>query len=58
MEDFLSSFKHDFSFLSFFLSFFFFFWLYWVFIAAREFSLVAVHRLLVAAASLVVEHGL
>ena len=44
----------------------FFFWLCWVFVAARGLSLVAasggysvvVHGLLIAVASLVVEHGL
>ena len=44
-----------------------FIWLYWVFMAAHglslvmesgDYSLVAVHRLLIAVASLVVEHGL
>ena len=34
------------------------FWLLWVFIAVRGFSLVAVCGLLIATASLVVEHGL
>ena len=34
------------------------FWPHWVFIAARGLSLVAAHGLLVAVASLVVEHGL
>ena len=37
---------------------FFFFWLRWVFVVARELSLVVVHGLLIAVASLVVEHGL
>ena len=32
--------------------------LYWVFVAAFRLSLVAVQRLLMAAASLLVEHGL
>ena len=45
----------------------FFFWLLWVFVVARGlslvaesggYSLVAVHRLLIAVASLVVVHGL
>ena len=35
-----------------------YFWLCWVFIAAWVFSLVAVHGLLIEAASLVVELGL
>ena len=34
------------------------FWLCWVFVAARGLSLVAVHGLLIAVASLVAEHGL
>ena len=47
--------------------FFFFFWLHWVFVAAhrlfsscseREPLFIAVHRLLMAVASLFVEHGL
>ena len=53
--------------LVFFISLFFYFWLRWVFIAARGiFSgcgergllFAAVRRLLIAVASLVVEHGL
>ena len=47
------------------LFFFFFFWPCWVFVAARAFSscgdrglLFAVRGLLIAVASLVVEHGL
>ena len=50
------------------ISFFFFFWLHWVFVAAPGLSLVAaskqgllfvaVRGLLIAVASLVVEHGL
>ena len=47
-------------------SIYFYFWLCWVFVAARAFSscgeqgllFVAVHRLLLAVASLVAEHGL
>ena len=45
----------------FFLNFFYFlfiFWLCWVFIAARGLSLVVLCRLLIAVASLVVDHGL
>ena len=47
--------------------FIYYFWLFWVFIAIRRFSLVCgeqglhlvvVHRLLIAVASLVLEHGL
>ena len=47
--------------------FFFFFWLFWIFVAAsglsivtvkRGYSLVAVHRLLIAVASLAAEHRL
>ena len=46
--------------------FFFFFWLHWVFVAVRGLSLVAasggysvvVRGLLIAVASLVMEHGL
>ena len=49
----------------FFIFYFLFFWLHWVFVAARGLSLVAVswgllfvavHGLLIAVASLVVEH--
>ena len=51
----------------FFLNKFIYFWLRWVFVAVRGLSLVAVrggysfvavHRLLIAVASLVAEHGL
>ena len=41
------------------------FWLYWIFVAVRAFSscgerglFIVVHRLLIAEASLAVEHGL
>ena len=37
---------------------FFSFWLHWVFVAACGLSLVVVRGLLIAVASLVVEHGL
>ena len=37
---------------------FIYFWLSWVFVAARRLSLVAASGLLIAVASLVVEHGL
>ena len=36
---------------------FIFFWLRWVFVAARGLSLVEVRGLLIAAASLLAEHG-
>ena len=42
----------------FFLNFTLYFWLRWVFIAARRLSLVAVCQLLIAVASLVVDHRL
>ena len=51
----------------FFKIYFIYFWLHWVFVAARGLSLVAarggllfvvVRRLLIAVASLVMEHGL
>ena len=38
--------------------FFYYFWLCWVFIAARGLSVVVVSRLLIAAASLVLERWL
>ena len=41
-----------------FSKFFFNFWLCWVFIAVFGFPLVAAHRLLIAVASLVVQHSL
>ena len=37
---------------------YFYFWLHWVFVAARGLSLVAARGLLIAVASLVVEHRL
>ena len=40
------------------LFFFLFIWLCWVFIAAHRLSLVAVHGLLIAVASLVADHRL
>ena len=36
---------------------FIYFWLCWVFFGVWNFSLVAVHRLLIAVASLIAEHG-
>ena len=40
------------------INLFIYFWLRWVFVAAHGLSLVAVSGLLIAVASLVVEHGL
>ena len=41
-----------------FIYLFIYFWLRWVFVAVRRLSLIAVRGLLIAVASLVVEHGL
>ena len=46
------------AFLFYFLNTFIYFWLRWVLVAVRGLSLVTVCGLLIAVASLVVEHGL